>query len=105
MSALAVTPQLAGLIRGWVAAASTPAMQQLQQEMEETLFPWMQRVLADGQRIGAVRTDLPTSLLIAIAAGMGQAMDTWLLAHSSDAADLPGLISALTSMIRRALEP
>lgn len=105
MAALAATPQLAGLIRGWVAAASTPAMQQLQHEMEETLFPWMQRVLADGQRIGAVRTDLPTSLLIAIAAGMGQAMDRWLLTHSADAADLPGLISALTSMIRRALEP
>jgi AcrR family transcriptional regulator len=105
MSALATTPQLAGLIRGWIAAAATPAMQQLQQEMEETSFPWMQQVLADGQRIGAVRTDLPTSLLLAIAASMGQAMDTWLLTHSSDGADLPGLISALTTMIRRALEP
>ena len=39
----------------------------------------MERALAAGQRIGAVRTDLPSGLLIAVVAGMGQAMDTWLL--------------------------
>ncbi|HET9647072.1 MAG TPA: hypothetical protein VFP34_02435 [Microlunatus sp.] len=39
---------------------------------------------------GAVRTEL--RLLIAVAAGMGQAMDTWLLTQTSDAADLHPLI-------------
>ena len=105
MSALETTPQLAALIRGWIATSATPAMQQIQQEMEKAVIPWMERVLAAGQRIGAVRTDLPSGLLIAVAAGMGQAMDTWLLTQSSDAADLPRLISALLGMIRRALEP
>jgi AcrR family transcriptional regulator len=105
MSALGSAPQLAALIRGWIAASSTPAMQQIQREMETAVVPWKERVLADGQRIGAVRTDLPSGLLIAIAAGMGQAMDTWLLTQSSDPAALPGLISALVGMIRRALEP
>jgi AcrR family transcriptional regulator len=105
MSALGTAPQLAALIRGWITASATPAMQQIQQEMEKAVVPWMERVLAAGRRIGAVRTDLPSGLLIAIAAGMGQAMDTWLLTQSSDAADLPRLISALLGMIRRALEP
>jgi AcrR family transcriptional regulator len=105
MSALETAPKLAALIRGWIAASATPAMQQIQQEMEKAGVPWMERVLAAGQRIGAVRTDLPSGLLIAVAAGMGQAMDTWLLTQSSDAADLPRLISALVGMIRRALEP
>ena len=105
MSALDTAPELAALIRGWIAASATPAMQQIQQEMEQAVCPWMERVLAAGQRIGAVRTDLPSGLLIAIAAGMGQAMDTWLLTQSSDATDLPRLISALVGMIRRALQP
>jgi hypothetical protein len=65
----------------------------------------MERVLTAGQRIGAIRTDLPSGLLIAVAADMGQAMDTWLLTQSSDATDLPPLISALLGMIRRALKP
>jgi AcrR family transcriptional regulator len=105
MSALETSPQLSALIRGWIAASATPAMQQIQRELENEVVPWMERVLEDGQRIGAVRTDFPSGLLIAVAAGMGQAMDTWLLTQSSDATDLPPLISALVGMIRRALEP
>lgn len=105
MSALSTSPQLAALIRGWIAASAAPALQQIQQEMAMAVVPWMQQVLAEGQRIGAVRTDLPSGLLIAVAGGMGQAMDTWLLTQSSDAAALPGQINALIGMIRRALEP
>lgn len=105
MSALATEARLAALIRGWIATSATPAMQQVQKEMEESVLPWMERILAAGQRIAAVRTDVPSGLLIAIAAGMGQAMDTWLLAQPSDASDLPRLIGALVGMIRRALEP
>lgn len=105
MSALATVPDLTALIRGWIAASATPAMQQVQQELEKVVVPWMERVLAAGQRIGAVRTDLPSGLVIAIAAGMGQAMDTWLLTQPPDAADMPQLISTLVGMIRRALEP
>jgi len=105
MTALEADPQLSALIRGWIAAATTPAMQQLQLGMEQAVLPWMERVLTEGQRIGAVRADLPTSLLLAIAAGMGQAMDTWLLTHASASSDLPTLISAFVDMIRSALEP
>jgi AcrR family transcriptional regulator len=105
MSALQATPQLAALIRGWIAASATPSMQQIQQEIETTVVPWMEQALAAGQRIGAIRTDLPSGLLIAVAAGLGQAMDTWLLTQSPDAAELPRLIDAFIGMIRRTLEP
>lgn len=105
MTALASAPQLAALIRGWISASTTPATQQLQQELEQAVLPWMERTLAAGQRIGAVRTDLPAGLLIAVAAGMGQAMDTWLLTQDPGPDDLPGLISSLVGMIRRALQP
>ncbi|QDP98426.1 TetR/AcrR family transcriptional regulator [Microlunatus elymi] len=111
MTSLEATPQLAALIRGWLVASSTPAMQQLQTELERSVTPWMERVLARGQQIGAVRTDLPSSLLIAVVGGMGQAMDGWLLTQSAGSPDaesaerLPRLISALVGMIRRALRP
>ena len=52
-----------------------------------------------------MRTDLPSGLLIAVALGMGRAMDTWLMTQQPDHDALPPLISALVGMLRRALQP
>jgi len=103
-SALRAEPQLAALLRGLINAPRTPAMQQDQQELDNAMASWVERALRAGQRIGAVRTDLPSSLLIAIVAGMGQAMDTWLLTQPNETTDLPSLIEALTGIIRQALQ-
>lgn len=101
---LAARPQLASLVRAWLGAAQNPALQRAQQELEAQVLPWVERVLAAGQSCGAVRTDLPAGLLIAVAFGMGRAMDTWLMAQPpQDAAPPP--IGALVGMLRRALEP
>jgi AcrR family transcriptional regulator len=105
MTALAASPQLAALLRGWVAASGNPVLQQAQQEMEQAFMPWIERALAAGQGVGAVRTDLPAALLIAVVAGMGQAMDAWMLTQRPEDADLPRLVGVLVGMIRRALEP
>ncbi|MFT4163995.1 MAG: TetR/AcrR family transcriptional regulator [Microlunatus sp.] len=105
MSALVDSPQLAALIRGWIAASATPALRQAQQEVEQLLEPWLQQALVTGQRMGAIRTDLPPSLLIAVVSGMGQAMDIWLLVSEPDRSDLPRLIGTLIEMIRGAVRP
>jgi hypothetical protein len=105
MSALTATPQLAGLIRGWIAAPTSPARQQAQQQMEQTLMPWLEQTLEVGQRVVAVRRDLPSGLLIAVVVGMGQAMDSWLLAQPTDPDDLPALIRHLIEMVRGAVQP
>jgi AcrR family transcriptional regulator len=105
MTDLAATPQLAALIRGWIAASTNPALQRAQQEMEQATRPWMEHALAAGQRVGAVRSDLPSTLLIAVVFGMGQAMDTWLITQQPNHNDLPQLIGALIDMIRGAIEP
>ena len=104
MRALAGSPQLAALIRGWLAASNT-ALQQAQQELGQAALPWIEAALEAGQRIGAVRTDLPDGLLIAVVVGMGQAMDTWLVTQDPDAEALPPLVHALIDMIRGALRP
>jgi len=102
MAGLAAHPQLAALVRGWLAASDNPVLVRAQHELEEAVMPWIERVLAAGQAGGAVRTDLPSDLLIAVAFGMGRAMDTWLMAQPPDGA-VP--IDALVGMLRRALEP
>jgi AcrR family transcriptional regulator len=105
MTALAGRPQLANLIRNWIAASGDPALQQARRGLEQAVMPWIEKVLASGQEIGAVRTDLPRGLLIAVVAAMGQAMDTWMLTQQPDDANLPRLIGHLIGMMRRALEP
>jgi AcrR family transcriptional regulator len=104
MTALTSAPQLADLIRGWLAAPRNPTLQQAQQEMELSVVPWLERALAAGQRIGAVRSDLPSTLLIAVVVGMGQAMDTWLVTHTRDHDDLPRTVGNLMDMIRGAVQ-
>jgi AcrR family transcriptional regulator len=105
MRALAVSPQLAALVREWIAASRNPALQQAQQEMERAIWPWLEQALTAGQRAGAVRSDLPSGLLITVVVGMGQAMDTWLMTQQPDPDDLPRLIGSLIEMIRGAVKP
>ncbi len=104
-TALAASPQLAALLRGWVAAAGSPVLQRAQHELEQAVMPWIEQALATGQHIGAVRSDLPSALLIAVVVGMGQAMDIWLMTQPPDTDDLPRMIGALIDMIRGAVQP
>ncbi len=103
-ASLVARPQLAALVRGWLAASDNPAVARALEGMEQEILPWIERLLAAGQAGGAVRTDLPSGLLIAVAMGMGRAMDTWLMTQPPDDA-LPPLIGALVGMLRRALQP
>ncbi len=104
MATLVARPRLAALVRVWLAASDNPALQRAQADMEQEILPWVERVLAAGQASGAVRTDLPSGLLIAVALGMGRAMDMWLMTQQPDEDALP-LINALVGMLRRALQP
>ena len=58
-AALVASPQLAALLRGWVAAAKSPALAEAQEELEQSSLPWIAQVLATGQRVGAVRRRHP----------------------------------------------
>ncbi|UUT35775.1 hypothetical protein [Microbacterium elymi] len=80
-------------------------MRAAEEEAEQATLPWLMEAVAAGQRIGAVRTDLPDELLIALALGMGQAMDTWLITRRSGERDLADAVHALIDMMRRAFQP
>jgi len=105
MTALTATPDLAALIRGLLAASPAPVLAQAQADLTQAVLPWLEQAVANGQRVGAIRTDLPADLLITVVMGMGQPMDVWLMAQQPDQDDLPRLISVLIGMMRRAAQP
>lgn len=105
VGALAASPQLAALTRGWVAASATPALQRAQKEMEAAVLPWFEKALVAGQRARAVRKDLPLDFLIALVFGMGQAMDTWFLNQQLDDRGMRKLVPLFLGIFRRALSP
>jgi AcrR family transcriptional regulator len=105
VGALASSPQVAALARGWVAASANPALQRAQKEMEAAVLPWFEKTLVAGQRARAVRKDVPLDFLIALVFGMGQAIDTWFLTQQLDDEALRKLVPVFLGIFRRALSP
>jgi hypothetical protein len=54
MTTLAAFPQLAALIRNWIAVSGNPVLEQAQQDLEEAVMPWIEEVLTarSGNRRG-----------------------------------------------------
>jgi TetR/AcrR family transcriptional regulator, transcriptional repressor of aconitase len=69
----------ARLLRGLSQARTNPRLQAAWLRFEAPVTGWLQRVLADGRKVGAVRTDVPEELLLVAMMGVGQATDFWLL--------------------------
>jgi AcrR family transcriptional regulator len=110
MRALLADPVVAALVRGWIVAAGNPELAEVQRELEQTGLPWFLTVITVGQQIGAVRTDLPSDLLLAVVFGMGQAMDVWLIGSGAgqvgaEVMPVEEAAPAMVGMIRRALQP
>lgn len=105
MGAFAESPQLAALTRDWLTVSASPVLQQAQKEMEATLVPWFEQALSAGQRIRAVRKDVPTTLLVAVVFAMGQAMDTWLMSKPLDDETRKRWVPVFVGMLRRTLSP
>ena len=105
MRMLTASPTTAALLRDWLTAPSAPPLRDAQQDAEQAMVPWLTGTVAAGQRAGAVRTDIPFDLILAVVMGLGQAMDTWLITQPPEEADLAGNVQTLMNLMRRALEP
>ncbi|GAB3806381.1 hypothetical protein GCM10028798_29190 [Humibacter antri] len=103
MRLLAETPQTGTLLRDWLSGAASPALRDAESRAEQDMMPWLMQTVSTGQRVGAVRADLPADLLIAVAFGMGQAMDAWLIVQQPEHSDLVDSVHSLIDMMRRAL--
>ena len=72
----------------WVAVAGKlfygPPPAELTEVLQEHFLAarrWLAALVARGQELGAVRTDLPTPLLLAMIFGAGEAADRWFVEH------------------------
>lgn len=100
---LATSPDASALLRDWLTGTSASALREGQREAERAIRPWLEQLVTTGQELGAVRADLPTDLLLAVAMGMGQAMDTWMISRSPATLDIDDAVPALIGMMRAAL--
>ncbi len=68
---------------------------------------WISVIIARGQALGVVRTDLPDSLLIDCVMGLGEALDRWVVAHWDDLGqdELNKMASQQIDLFRRLLSP
>ncbi len=76
-------------------------------EMSQRLETWTGALISLGQSVGAVRTDLPSDLLLYTGFAMLEGMDRWLASHWDDMT--PERVDATTRMLigllRRIAEP
>jgi len=72
-------PVLAGLAKGMARAMATGHSIAAIEEMVAESAGQMQGLVELGQSLGAIRTDLPTELLVNVLFAMGEATDLWLL--------------------------
>jgi AcrR family transcriptional regulator len=103
--ALFASPEAAALLRGWLGSSASPSLRAAQLEAEQEVLPWVMQTLAAGQAIGAIRTDLPADLLLAVVMAMGQAIDVWMFGTPHEGADLDEAARTTMGMIRRAIAP
>jgi len=103
--ALDASPQLAGLLRDWMSGTGAPALQAAQQDAERSALPWLAEALAAGQAAGAIRTDLPDALLLAVIAAIGRVIDAWAIAEASGPLDHAAAVHVIVGILRRAIEP
>ena len=76
-------------------------------EVFDFMLGYTGQLIDHGQRIGAVRTDLERSLLIAVAFSVGEAVDRWSFEHLDALVieESQALAQQLIGLFRRVLEP
>ena len=104
---LAEEPQTARVLHNLVRARDQAGVGAALAGLRQELHGSFAELLDRGVKLGAVRSDLPTDLLVDVVTAMGEASDVWLLRRLQDLRDeeiarYPDLAFALH---RRVLEP
>ncbi len=75
--------------------------------MMEAPLALLTRILEHGKVIGTIRADLPTSLLLEAAMGLGMAIDRWALEHTENysKAEFDAFMGKTVSLFVRVLAP
>lgn len=103
--ALDGSPQLASLLRDWMSTPGAPTLERTHREAEQAAVPWLAEALAAGQAAGAIRTDVPDPLLLAVIGAIGRVIDSWVIAEAPDPLDHATAVHTIIGMLQRAIQP
>lgn len=102
-------PMLAALSKRFVAEPLSVMATPQVGAMYAAFGAWFTTLLERGQKVGAVRTDIPTDLLVALSFGFGEALDRWTIAHwdqvGTTADRVDAVIDTGMDLFRRVLAP
>lgn len=100
-------PQIARLARSYVHARFTPRLREAFQKLEASFSAVFIQILTEGQRVGAVRQDLPLDFLVPLVFGILQAADVWALERwdEIEEAELVTMSDRVFSILQRVLVP
>jgi AcrR family transcriptional regulator len=101
------SPQAMALARELAKLTGVSPLPETIVKMMTTMHSETLRIIHSGQRVGAVRTDLPEDLLVAVVMKVGEALDFWMAEHLDQVAQKdPSEMRALSvSLFRRVLAP
>jgi AcrR family transcriptional regulator len=101
------SPQAMALARELAKLMGVSPLPETIVKMMTTMHSETLRIIHSGQRVGAVRTDLPEDLLVAVVMKVGEALDFWMAEHLDQVAQKdPSEMRALSvSLFRRVLAP
>lgn len=74
------------------------------QEVRGQVERWLRRAIAHGRKVGAVRDDVPESLLIELALAVLQTLDRWAVGHRLHSPGGPGAPSLSIQLVRDLIE-
>jgi len=100
-------PHALGLARSLVNALARGAATGALMELREIARAWVLGFIAQGQSLGAVRSDLPHDLLVQLVMSLEEGIDLWLGDRIGDMSDdeIRGIATMLTRLYRRVTGP
>jgi hypothetical protein len=103
--ALAARTRHLELFRRLIEASRAEQAPESVREIIEEARTALARLLATGQELGAVRTDLPASLLLDATFVLAGTSDTWAIRQVAAGAEPASCIAATMKLLQSAIEP
>jgi AcrR family transcriptional regulator len=95
------------LLRSFYRRRGGPADRGGTDRVFDVVRDWIGRILARGQELGTVRTDLPLEFQVEVCMGMGEAGDRWIAEHweAIEPGRREAVMGGYMTLFRRLLEP
>lgn len=100
-------PVIVGLMRTMAAVRTAGNVAGSFATLEARTMAWMAELVRRGQSVGAIRTDLPTELLVRVVRGIDEAVDGWIAEHFAALApdDLERTLASTQDLVWRVCAP